>query len=758
MSYNDQRLVQSSPTATAVLSMPMSQTLASNAKRPASDAASVRAASIYSSGSTDTRSTVAPAIISAAYPTVPVNRGARARPAPELKTVHTYAGATGKLLVQLQTPPQALPTYMGGSKARGRGSIVGRIILHCSDKDRANEVRVKLKAVVSVQVPKASQATDGDMPTFSGLTPSETSTSSREQVLLSIDDRLKATDALFRATEQDAPKPNTSGKLEHAGIYEWKFKFDIPESGTGKNTLPLGFPGVGANYPSSYVLESDKRHKGATEEWASVKWYIKVTVGRPGFFRSNDRLLVPFIYLPPPPDKISSTIIQRQALSMQIQRMVHTIHGPVVLPKDLAEPANRWLTEYFPLNQASLGQNTKRSFVEKLFGVNKPKEERWAISLPGKPLAVFPLRSTIPFVLTLVHSAGMPLVVHPEVYLVQKVHLRARSSAAHTQYISHAKVLASPATKSGMQQWFGWIQFPSWCSPSFDTQLLGLEYFVQVKPLNTPTAHTLCTIPIGLYCAPPRLVQARELARSQSMARPARQAPGAAGRVATGAAARRPFDAASIASTDTAHTMSPSTAAAVSSFAPLRSLQSSRQPSMSSLHRTAALPPRTVAPTALDPLAAGVAGIGRMHLANAEPGATASRPSTPPRAVPPTPPTGAPLMSPTSSTPSHASMPTSETLLNPYDAASPPPLPYRENPGASTVSLASREPTMPQPSGHEGTASADTSIHDAGPLTAEQEQAWTMDILANAFDDDGGDAFELPPSYFEATGIEDHDE
>lgn len=760
MSHNDQRLVQSSPNAAAVLSTPMSQTLASHTKRPTSDAASVRAASIYSSGSTDGRTAAAPAIISAAYPTVPVNHSARARPPPELKTVHTYSGATGKLLVQLHTPPQALPTYMGGSKARGRGSIVGRIILHCTEKDRANEVRVKLKAVVSVQVPKASQATDGEMPTFAGLTPSETSTSSREQVLLSIEDRLKASDALFRTSEQAAPKPNTSGKLDNAGIYEWKFKFDIPESGTGKNTLPLGFPGVGANYPSSYVLESDKRHKGAIEEWASVKWYIKVTVGRPGLFRSNDRLLVPFIYLPPPPDKISSTIIQRQALSMQIQRMVHTIHGPVVLPKDLAEPASRWHTEYFPLNQASLGQNTKRSLVDKLFGMNKPKEERWAISLPGKPLAVFPLRSTIPFVLTLVHSAGMPLVVHPEVYLVQKVHLRARSSAAHTQYISYAKVLASPATKSGMQQWFGWIQFPSWCSPSFDTQLLGLEYFVQVKPLNIPNAHTLCTIPIGLYCAPPRLVQARELARSQSISRPAHQASGAAGRVPSGGAgpaARRPFDAASIASSDTAQTMSPSAATAPTA-APLRSLQSSRQPSMSSLHRTTAPPPWAVTPVPADPHAAGVAGIGRMHLTNPDASAAASQPQTPPRTVPPMPATGASLTSPTSSTPSHAPVPTSEVLQNPHDAASPPPLPYRENPGVSTVSLPLREPTMPQPSGHEGAASADTGIHDAGPLTAEQEQAWTMDILANAFDDDGGDAFELPPSYFEAVGIEDHDE
>ena len=67
---------------------------------------------------------------------------------------------------------------------------------------------------------------------------------------------------------------------------------------------------------------------------------------------------------------------------------------------------------------------------------------------------------------------------------------------------------------------------------------------------------------------------------------------------------------------------------------------------------------------------------------------------------------------------------------------------------------------------HEGTqpmipddASSDGLVHDAGPLTQEQENAWTMDILANAInEDDVAAGFDLPPSYFEATGILDHEE
>ena len=56
-------------------------------------------------------------------------------------------------------------------------------------------------------------------------------------------------------------------------------------------------------------------------------------------------------------------------------------------------------------------------------------------------------------------------------------------------------------------------------------------------------------------------------------------------------------------------------------------------------------------------------------------------------------------------------------------------------------------------------ADEDGLVHDAGPLTQEQEAAWTMDILANAMNEDEVTAgFDLPPSYFEATGIIDNEE
>ncbi|WFC99837.1 hypothetical protein MYAM1_002583 [Malassezia yamatoensis] len=729
-----------------------------------SDAVSVR--SMAPSTAASSRIRAQPSLVLASpYSIGAPNRPVRKHVVPELKTIHTYTGATGKLIVQLMTPPQALPTYMGGSKARGRGSVVGRVRLVCNGKDRVSEVRIKLKAVVSALVPKHAQATEGNMPTFTGLLPSETSTSSKEQVLLSLDERLKLSEAKFQPSDSASVHPNTSHKLEEPGTYEWEFQFDIPEHGSGNNSLPLGFPGVGINYPSSYVLESDVRKRGASaDEWASVKWYVKVTVGRPGLFRSNDRLLVPFIYLPPPPEKISSLIIRRQALSMQIQRLLMNVRGPVTLPKDLAEPVSSWLHEYFPLNQASLGQNTKRSFVDKLLGANKPKEERWAISLPGKPLPVFPLRSIIPFVLTLVHSDDMPLVVHPEVYLVQKVHLRARISAAHTQYISHAKILASPATKSGMQQWFGWVQFPSWCSPTFDVSILGLEYFLQVKPLNTPQASVLCTIPVGLYCAPPRLAQAKEVARSRSLMRPTPKpsyassttSSATSASIRTQPAGRQQWDSASIRSNDTTARVPPASSLGSPSNLVPPSRAPSRQPSFAS-SSVYSQDPRWASE------ASGASG------ASLDASSSVPRPGlvqTSHNQAPATPPQLQRISNPatSNSTPSTYPVDSASPEVHAATATSspavPPPLPQREqHRGNSAAAMASLPPshgsTTPQPI---NVLDREGEIHDAGPLTVEQEQAWTMDILSNAFEDEAQDTFELPPSYFEAVGIADHDE
>lgn len=595
--------------------------------------------------------------------------------------------------------------------------MTGTVTLYCSEKTRASEVRIKLKSVITIAVPRASQATNGDMSHFAGLSPSTVSTSTREHVLLQIDKRLRPDSAQYRPTEQSSLQKNQSGRLDRAGYYEWSFHFDIPEQGTSKNVLPNGFPGVGGFYPPSYVLESDPIH-GRREEWASVKWYLKVTVERPGLFRSNDRTLIPFIYMPPPPGSVSSLLIQRQALSAQTQNLVTHAPVPFVIPSTLAESPSKWKTHYMQLNEAALGQHIKRTFLQKLTGSNKPKEERWALTLPGNPLAVFPLRAVVPFVLTLVHSAEMPLVVHPHVALVQKVHLKARSSAAHAQYIAHATVVTSSLSKSGMQQWFGWIQFPNWCTPTFETHILGVEYFLQVKPLKTPEAHVLLNIPVGLYCSPPRLLQTLTSASAEAEAQ----------------------RAASVTQSSISNTRRASNAS-------IRTMQSSL-PSVDGQSSVSREPSRM-----------GLAGIGLSRLGSPGPGGS-----------------GSSLVS------SAASFGSSSTVNAPQEHI-PRRVPPQSIPEDTPASSMDRTPATQEirddanggliealvdeySSGQATTLSPPSSqppddhlVHDAGPLTREQEEAWTRDILAHAFnEDDIAQGFDLPPSYFEATGIQDADE
>ena len=691
------------------------------------------------------------------------------------KTTHTYRGADGKLLVQLFTPPQVSPTYMGGSKKRGRGAVRGRVVLHCVDKDKASEVRIKLKAVVHVKVPKTSQATEGEMPTCKGLSPANTSTTTREQTLLQLDQRLRASEARFRTIPSAAQQVNKSGTFDSRGFYEWTFQFDIPEgSATHKNASTQPFPMVGTNYPSSYVLESEqptgkKKAAAGEAEWASVKWYVKVTVERPGLFRSNDRLIVPFIYLPPPPEDICPALLRRQALGQQVLALTARHTGRFVLPSGLVEPPSLWKPLQFVLSQAALGRVPKRSLMDKMFGLKKPMEEKWALSFPGKPSAVFPLRSAIPFVLTLVHSSARALVVHPLVFLVQKVHLRARSNAAHTQYISHAKMLALPVNRQGMQQWFGVVQFPSWCTPSFDTTHLGLEYFLQVKPANTPEAVSLLTVPVGLYCPPPRLVEARDQQREQAVAR---------GQQPTMLGAPQAVPRPSVVPRPSITSASTSDSTLVSAQRPA----SARVPSTS-----------TTSTAAEQQLPPGLAGIGRAHLPGVTPEqrsqqqqqqhaqaqaqqqpavAAAEPPPTPPRRQQ-SPRPRTPRSQRGQRTPRQAQSPaTSEraqtedqdalhdSILTDYMESAPAPQQEEAHESdANTVALPT-DTSMGAPTDASDTQveHTDVGIHDAGPMSLEEEEAWTRNVLANAFQDvDDNNALELPPSYFEATGIRDEE-
>ena len=123
MSRHDQWLLHSPQHKNAVLSEPIGQYVLPAVNSDTASLLSGSGSSIYAesiagvpSMSGTSRMRAAPAITSG------------------LKTAHTYTGANDTLFVQLQTPPQTSPTFMGGSKQRGNGAVTGRVILRCTEK------------------------------------------------------------------------------------------------------------------------------------------------------------------------------------------------------------------------------------------------------------------------------------------------------------------------------------------------------------------------------------------------------------------------------------------------------------------------------------------------------------------------------------------------------------------------------------------------------------------------------------------------
>ncbi|WFD36997.1 hypothetical protein MCUN1_003889 [Malassezia cuniculi] len=686
-----------------------------------------------------------------------------------LKTVHRYSGVGGKLIVELLTPPQVAPTYMGGSKERGRGSLRGRIQLYCMEKsDRISDVRIKLKAEVSIEAPWSVDTSD-ELSSFSNMAPSTSRTWSKEQVLLQLDQRLTAVRATYKAVEGGVPKANKSGTFAAKGIYEWNFEFDIPALANKRTGTLQPFPGVGVSYPSSYLLESDMM-PGASkrEEWASVKWYLKCTVERAGLFRGKDRLVVPFIYLPPPPESVHKTLARRQALSQQIQGILTMISGPVSLPESLVEKQSRWRSYPCEISDDSLDVNERRGFLKRIFSTKRV--ERWAITIPADPLAAYPLRSTIPIVLTLMDSSTSPIVAHPHVFLIQRVQLRGRTNATHHQVISHARVFPSRVAQNGMQQWFAAVQFPSWCSPSFETSMLGLDYYLLVKPTERSESESLLTIPVALYCPPPRVVSAQQEARARRAIMAQSPARAAATHSPRDSVSSRSPSSSSMAFATPAASFGTATppppppppvhphAAASQSVA---SLQHHASHIPSALSRPASLstmrlpdsPPRHAHQF---PIPAAPGTPGAPGLPYGAPALPAVPPALPPRTI----------RSPSNSQSSRIGSPVPHA-----NVLGSPVVPSQAAYASAAASAEAENAILAEYTGDDShtaaesdaaaevtsiSATSTSGVHDAGALTHEEEYQWTMNMLENALHGhDDTHALELPPSYFEATGIRD---
>lgn len=158
------------------------------------------------------------------------------------------------------------------------------------------------------------------------------------------------------------------------------------------------------------------------DEWASIKWYVKLTVERPGLFKTNERIFAPFVYLPPPSRKVQERVLpNRVKMSTQVRQ------SPTIPGDRLAEPLASWGSADLDLNATGVGTKAGRNSRGSSKGSIKDGKDgsgggggmwsrifkgpalagnsttssdgstpRWSIALPNQP-AIWPLKSTLPY-------------------------------------------------------------------------------------------------------------------------------------------------------------------------------------------------------------------------------------------------------------------------------------------------------------------------------------------------------------------------
>lgn len=486
-----------------------------------------------------------------------------------LKRTHSYAANNGKVVVDLFTQPQRSPTFMGGSAERGRGAMNGQVVVFANDGDRVGAVRLKIKAVSTISVPRSylppsedpNKRSAGAMPSNTpvnlvGRSPRAEPTQNREHLILQLERVLWNPEAadqsmVFRPPDTaNGPPREPEPTTWKAGRHAFPFKIDLPSKSQEGIDLPPSFVFLAdarANAPATQASVNAGGQLGGQllaakkwlaeaavgglrdGEWASIKWYVKVTVERPGFLKSNDRVFVPFVYLPAPPAKLPSTVLpNRLRLSAQVKQDPHTPGTRLV------EPSTTWSRSQLDLDP--VGKNTKgvkgkqiatASPSEKSNGTSlfsrmfktpivanggtkiEPGQPAWSIAMPNEP-SIWPLRSTIPFELRLDNAplAAMQQPVQPpSVGLFLRVTLinpsksflggkNIPSSAIETRLISVAKIFPDNNVPAGGGKgstlvWRGLLDLPPQASPCFDSLLTQAEYFVAVEgPPASASGHT----------------------------------------------------------------------------------------------------------------------------------------------------------------------------------------------------------------------------------------------------------------------------
>ena len=502
----------------------------------------------------------------------------------ELKKRHTFPSSNGRILLHVDSIPQKTLTYMGGTAERGRGAMKGKVVVHAQDGERISAIRLKIKAVVRVMVPRMG---NGQAPVPLDQTdPLREASSEKEVLLLQLESKLYSTPT----TALPAGSTSYDPTLLAPGTYEYPFSIDIPAKASSKShALPPSFVLTPTSPPASKGLRG---LANVAPDWASVKWYAKLTVERPGLFRANERIFAPFVYLPPPPslNGIEEQLNRRSRLALEVDTLLRKLHATNLRAnlEQLAEPVSTW--NEIRLNHGigrkggppvranegsgddSPGLFSRLLFGDQVSGPVAPSKETFTLSMPKY---VFPLRSGIPFV---IHRqmewkgqvAPDSLSKMPQVALLQRTNVygRSKSQVAGTtvRLIATGRASSRPAAtwqydskghgknqlNRQAESWLGMVDLPPNCTPCFDTAVLSLDYYLSIR-VGQDVLHSE---PVVLCCPPSRPVAVRPSAPSRrqsgatgstSVVAPSSVAPSGPGRAPSGAvrkttSAGRPAD------------------------------------------------------------------------------------------------------------------------------------------------------------------------------------------------------------------------
>lgn len=360
-----------------------------------------------------------------------------------------------------------------GEEDGGRGWIEGTLTLNLVQPEAITHVKIRIKGVVRTMVLKVHG-------------------SGRHQVTDEVSIWEDSAN-LWHEDSGDVPsgnRTNENGKL--MGVFTFTFRLHIPNKVRRPSFNPDGTTSSKSlRLPPSFVLSGDHGSPGMRgNDWASCRYFIKVTLGRKGMLKINERLILPLIYLPRQEEPIGSP-----GMMMALQSGSE-IPGPLQDPTGWAGKKIR-----HPVKRGVF--SAKRAFYEVVLLLPAPSR--------------FSRLQTIPFAIKITTTDKDTTTSFPssgvQVFLLQRCIITAQGlTATHDSIVARSKLEddgSGPVVPGGNPDGLDWakrfkgsIKLNSNVGSSFVAPNIVVAFFVVVH-ISVPGAgnDSELAVPIGVVAA-----------------------------------------------------------------------------------------------------------------------------------------------------------------------------------------------------------------------------------------------------------------